>query len=249
MSTYAYIFASGYGSRLKPYTNRTPKPLLKWTKEELSMLDLNIQQLLKYNIHDIYISHSRERKQYEKIILKYQNKANIQLIYEKSPVGQGKSLQNQLLDFRDEDIIIGLNGDTYTKQNLHRMISTFIKDKEISCRIYSSQKSKNPVLPIICDSKDIIYGKIGSQETLLYKKRKVQDSYYFNHIGTFLLKAKVLSVLDSDPFIGIFGNNDLIDQMINASLLCDCKILEIQKRFTFNTPEEYLNIKGKDINV
>ena len=51
----AVILAGGLGSRLKPFTDKLPKPLLPINGEQ-TVLEIQIQQLKTHGVKDIYIA-------------------------------------------------------------------------------------------------------------------------------------------------------------------------------------------------
>ena len=115
------IFAGGYGTRLLPLTNTTPKPLLE-LKSDFSILNKQIMDLKYAGIKDIklLIGHLGD-----KIKSKFGNSykgVNIQYLTEKKPMGTLWALSNALKHI-DCDVIVR-NGDVVTDINIKNLIDS-----------------------------------------------------------------------------------------------------------------------------
>ncbi len=60
------ILAAGWGTRMRPLSNDTPKPLIKIARKAL--IEYHIEHLVKAGITDIVINHARFRDQIEQML-------------------------------------------------------------------------------------------------------------------------------------------------------------------------------------
>ncbi len=67
----AIILAAGKGTRLRPVTNKTPKPLIKVNNERI--IDTILKALEKNKIKEIYIVVGYKKEEFYKLQKKYQN--------------------------------------------------------------------------------------------------------------------------------------------------------------------------------
>ena len=63
----AIIMCAGFGRRLKPFTNKVPKPLLEIDNKTL--LENTIELLFKLNINKIFLNSHHLSKQIKKFVL------------------------------------------------------------------------------------------------------------------------------------------------------------------------------------
>jgi len=112
----AMILAAGLGTRLRPYTNTRPKPLLP--VGGTSLIVWNLLLLRQYGIHQVminlhYLGHMIRQE------LGDGAQWGMQLSYSHEPVilGTGGGLRNAEAFFQSEDFLV-LNGDTLTELDL-----------------------------------------------------------------------------------------------------------------------------------
>lgn len=127
----ALILAAGFGTRLKPLTNKIPKclvpikgtPLLELWLEQLSSLKVNKILLNTHYLSDqvsYFISDS-----------KYNNICKV--IYEKDLLGTAGTLIQNIDQFLDDDCIL-LHADNYTKTDINNLVIAH-KNRPDNCLI------------------------------------------------------------------------------------------------------------------
>lgn len=118
----ALILAGGLGTRLKPYTDTTPKPLLPIAGTPV--IEYVISYLKKSGISEIIVNIHYLSEQFRS----YFDNSDIKLIYEKKLSGTGGIIKKCLSWLGSEFVVC--NGDTIANPSLHDMIE--LKDKEKS---------------------------------------------------------------------------------------------------------------------
>jgi len=116
----AIILAGGRGKRLRPITDKIPKPLIPINNKPL--IERTIKYLKKYGITDIIISSGYKSDLIEKFLKKKKNfGCNIIFSIEKTPLGTGGAIK-KALKFVDEKSFVVLNGDIVTNINLKKIL-------------------------------------------------------------------------------------------------------------------------------
>ena len=90
----AMILAAGYGKRLAPITDTLPKPLIK--VGNMSLIDRNINYLVKSGFHEIIINLSHHADQIINHVNKNFSELNISFSIEDRPLGTGGGVYNAL---------------------------------------------------------------------------------------------------------------------------------------------------------
>ena len=116
---WVFLMAGGYGSRLRPYTDQCPKPMLKVGGKPL--LQVILESLLAAGFHKFYISvHYMADKITEFFGDGSQWDAAIHYIEEKTPLGTGGALG--LLPTVDNLPLLMMNGDVLTKVDVGQIL-------------------------------------------------------------------------------------------------------------------------------
>ena len=116
----AIILAGGRGKRLRPITDKIPKPLIPINNKPL--IERTIKYLKKYGITEIIISSGYKSNLIEKFLKKKKNfGCNIVFSIEKTPLGTGGAVR-KALRFVDEESFVVLNGDIVTNIDLKKIL-------------------------------------------------------------------------------------------------------------------------------
>lgn len=120
------ILAGGKGSRIKNFTNKTPKPLLKFDKK--SILQYIINYYSKFDFNEIFILAGYKGNQiYNKYNNKIINLIKIKVIIEKKPLDTFGAVLN-IKKFLHNDFVL-VNGDTIIDFDLKNLIKIRSKKK------------------------------------------------------------------------------------------------------------------------
>ncbi len=111
----ALILAAGFGTRLLPFTNHTPKPLFPISGQPL--LDKTILDLMKADCTGIVINTHHLHLQIEEFIRKQNYGISVTTRYEPEILGTGGAIKNTS-DFWDEQPFMVINSDILTDIDL-----------------------------------------------------------------------------------------------------------------------------------
>ena len=220
----AIIMAGGKGTRLRPYTNILPKPLLPIGNK--SILDINIKQLASSGIDNIIIAVGYLGGIIETVIGngdKYGIKINYS--YEDQPLGTvgGLALMKNLL----EDQFIVMNGDILHNLDFKILYKDHIyKKRHVTITTYTQQHK-------------IRLGVLELQDNDIIKYIEKPINEYVVSIGIYVLNKNVIEIfvkekkyLDFPTLINILiQNQKKINSYMHEGLWID-----------IGTTEEYLNL-------
>ena len=135
----AIIMCAGFGKRLKPLTNKVPKPLLKIDNK--SLLENTIELLFRLNINKIFLNSHHLSQQIKRYILEKKLSKKIKVFEEKRKIlNTGGGILNIVKSSNDKNYLV-LNPDTiWTKKHSIEII----KMKNL----YFSKKASNMLLVV-----------------------------------------------------------------------------------------------------
>jgi len=142
----AIILAGGRGKRLRPITDKIPKPLIPINGKPL--IERTIKYLKKYGITEIIISSGYKSDLIEKFL---KNKKNFgcEIIFsnEKTPLGTGGAIK-KALKYVDEESFLVLNGDIVTNIDLKKILRkpNTIAANELKTKFGTMEIKKNKIL-------------------------------------------------------------------------------------------------------
>jgi len=123
----AVILAGGYGKRLRPFTETTPKPLLPVAGR--GIIEWQIKWLKHYGIDEIVICAGYLK---EKIIEQIGNGSRygvkVGYVVEEEPLGTGGALKNAEHILKNEASFLVLNGDVLTDFNPMELVEDLRDD-------------------------------------------------------------------------------------------------------------------------
>ena len=199
-----FLMAGGFGRRLHPLTESTPKPLLKIGGRPI--IETIIRQFIDHGFNEFYISthyKSEQIREYFKDGSQYG--VNIHYVHEDTPLGTAGSLGLLPEDISDLPIIV-MNGDLITKVDFEDLLdfhNSNESDATMCIREYDVQVPFGVV--------DIYEGKIGKiLEKPLHK-------FYVN-AGIYVLNSNLVKKVDGKSYLDMpdFLENELKNKGINA---------------------------------
>lgn len=190
------IMAGGKGTRLRPLTENTPKPLLK--VGEKPIMEHNIDRLAKYGIDDFWISVNYLGEQVEEYFKDGKEKnINIDYVWEKEPLGTLGAVG--LINNLEHDYILVTNSDLLTNLDYEKFFLDFI-NKDADFSVVSIPYKVNIPYAVM----ELENGKVQSF------KEKPTYTYYSNG-GIYLMKREVLKRIPKNKY---FNATDLMEELV-----------------------------------
>ena len=191
------IMAGGRGTRLKPLTDNTPKPLLNIG--EKTIMEHNVDRLSSFGINDFWFSVNYLGKQIENFFGSGNDKnRSIEYIWEDSPLGTIGAV-SKIKNFKHDHILI-TNSDILTNLDYENFYLDFI-EKEADLSILS--------IPYTIE---IPYAVLESSEDDIINGLKEKPNYtYKSNGGIYLIKKCHLDLIPKNTF---FNATDLIEKLI-----------------------------------
>ena len=191
----AVLMAGGKGERLRPLTEKKPKPLLKIG--EKAIIDYNVERLINYGIENIHVTINYLAEQIEDHFKYERQGIKINCVREKEFLGTIASIK-LIPNIINDDILV-MNSDLFTNIDLEDFYQQFIEnDADMSAA--AVPYSINVPYGIFELEKDNIQGI----------KEKPTYNYYAN-AGIYLIKKTLLNLIPEGKF---FNATDLIDLLI-----------------------------------
>ncbi|UJF25320.1 nucleotidyltransferase family protein [Suttonella sp. R2A3] len=184
-----FIMAGGFGTRLKPFTDHCPKPMLR--VGDKPMLERLINQFKMHGFKNFYIS----THYLPEVIRDYfkDGKAwgvNIQYIHEEKPLGTGGALgllPNDLIDLP----IIMVNGDVLTKLNYAQILQHHI-DNNFDATVCVRE-----------DEHRVPFGVIETENQLIINMVEKPTYHYKINTGIYVISSEIVKSVEVDQRIDL----------------------------------------------
>lgn len=194
----AVLMAGGKGERLRPLTEKTPKPLLPVGGK--AIIDHNIDRLISNGVNHINVTVNYLGEQLEEHFAEPHNGVQVQTVREPKYLGTIGSIKFVKEFFND--IVLVMNSDLFTNINYEDFYLHFKEhnaDMSVAAVPYTVQ---------------VPYGifKIEDHRNITGLIEKPTYDYYAN-AGIYLIKKSALELIPEDLF---FNATDLIEALIAA---------------------------------
>ena len=194
----AVLMAGGKGERLRPLTEKTPKPLLK--VGDKAIIDHNIDRLISYGVKHISVTVNYLKEQLEEHFAEPRGEVQVQTVREPKYLGTIGSIRF-VKEFFNDTILV-MNSDLFTNINYEDFYLHFKEhDAEMSVAAVPYTVSV-PYGIFDLEGRDI-QGLI----------EKPTYNYYAN-AGIYLIKRSALDEIPEDTF---FNATDLIEKLISEN--------------------------------
>lgn len=214
------MMAGGKGERLRPLTDKTPKPLLPLGNK--AIIDHNIDQLVLYGIKHINVTVNYLAEQLEKHFSEPRGDVKVQTVHETEFLGTIGAVR-LVKKFYNDDILV-MNSDLFTNINYEDFYLHF------------KEQNADMSVAVVPYSVSIPYGIIQQEGRNEIKGIVEKPTYdYYVNAGIYLIKK---SVLDYIPKNTMFHSTQLIEKIIEKGL----KVISFPLNGTWidiGNPQEY----------
>lgn len=221
----AVLMAGGKGERLRPLTEKTPKPLLKIGDK--CIIDHNIDRLISYGVQHINVTVNYLGEQIEEHFATPHNGVQIRTFREPKFLGTIGSIK--FVDTFYNDNILVMNSDLFTNINYEDFFLHFqMNEAEMSVA----------AIPYNISIELGILELDGRNIKGLVEKPKYN---YYANAGIYLIKKRALEEIPEDTF---FHATDLVEKLISQRK----KVIRYPLNGTWidiGTPQEFE--KAKDL--
>lgn len=192
----AVLMAGGKGERLRPLTEKTPKPLLPVGGK--AIIDHNIDRLISYGVKNISVTVNYLKEQIEEHFAEPRGAVQVKTVREPKFLGTIGSIK--FVEKFYNDTVLVMNSDLFTNINYEDFYLHFKEhdaDMSVAAVPYSVQ---------------VPYGifKIEEKRNIAGLVEKPTYDYYAN-AGIYLIKRSTLDLIPEDTF---FNATDLIEALI-----------------------------------
>ncbi len=200
----AMILAAGFGTRLKPFTDKHPKALAPVNGK--SLLQRNIEYLQQYHIYDIIVNTHHFAAQIEDAVIA--NKgwgSKISISHEAAVLETGGGLKYAASYFKDSDFFVLMNADVLTDLPLDKMIEQHILKQPMATLAVSNRSTSRYLL---FDARKQLCGwqntKTGEIKMARAADNYVQQAFSGIHIISNKLLAALQSFEDKFSIIDVY---------------------------------------------
>ena len=195
-----FLMAGGFGKRLRPLTNNTPKPLLKVGSKPI--LESILEQFIDAGFYNFYIS-THFKAQMVKDYFGDGSKwnVNINYVFEEKPLGTAGSLGLLPKNLLDLPILI-MNGDLLTKVDFVELLNFHNRlngDATMCVREYDFQ---------------VPYGVVKSKDHIITSIEEKPRHSFFVNAGIYVLNSSMLDNIDGQSYLDM---PELIQRQIDNS--------------------------------
>ena len=192
----AVLMAGGKGERLRPLTEKIPKPLLPIGNK--TIIDYNIDSLINFGVEHIYVTTNYLAQQLEAHFVDEREGIKIQCVRENHYWGTIASVK--LIPNLQNDEVLIMNSDLFTNIDFEDFYCHFI------------EKDADMLVAAIPYSINVPYG-IFDLDGWNIKGIKEKPTYnYYANAGIYLIKKNLLNLIPDGVF---FNATDFMDLLVS----------------------------------
>ena len=217
----ALILCAGFGKRLLPLTQSTPKPLLKIG--QITLLERTIKLIEKLQIKKIKINTFYLSKEIKKFVDQLNTNLDIQLIEDGNEIlDTGGGIFNMIKDSSEENFLV-FNPDTLWNENYDKNISKMVD-------LYFRKQINNILLVV---PKDLSFDKrLKGDFNLINEKLTKDNNKNFIYTGCQIINKNIFSKITKKKF----SMNEIWNSQLKESRL-----------FAYESNIEFLHVTDLEI--
>lgn len=191
----AVLMAGGKGERLRPLTEKTPKPLLP--VGDKAIIDHNIDRLISYGVQHISVTVNYLKEQLEEHFAEPHNGVQVQIVREPKYLGTIGSIR--FVEEFHNDTILVMNSDLFTNIDY--------EDFYLHFKEHNAEMSVAAVPYTV----SVPYGIFDLEGRNIQGLIEKPTYNYYANAGIYLIKRSALNEIPEDTF---FNATDLIEKLI-----------------------------------
>mgnify|MGYP001422270048 FL=1 len=217
----ALILCAGFGKRLLPLTQSTPKPLLKIG--QITLLERTIKLIEKLQIKKVKINTFYLSKEIKKFVDQSSTNLDIQLIEDGNEIlDTGGGIFNMIKDSSEENFLV-FNPDTLWNENYDKNISKMVD-------LYFRKQINNILLVV---PKDLSFDKrLKGDFNLINEKLTKDNNKNFIYTGCQIINKNIFSKITKKKF----SMNEIWNSQLKESRL-----------FAYESNIEFLHVTDLEI--
>ena len=192
----AVLMAGGKGERLRPLTEKTPKPLLK--VGDKCIIDHNIDRLISYGVKNISVTVNYLKEQIEEHFAEPRGEVKVNTVREPKYLGTIGSI-GFVKEFYNDTILV-MNSDLFTNINY--------EDFYLHFKEHNAEMSVAAVPYTV----SVPYGIFDLEGRNIQGLIEKPTYNYYANAGIYLIKRSALDEIPEDTF---FNSTDLIEKLIS----------------------------------
>jgi len=209
----ALILAGGLGTRLRPITNKIPKPLVRIGKKPT--IAHIIDEIYRNGISDIYVSVGYKAWLIERYLRGYGSAARIRLIKEKTLLGTGGAIKLALGKIKADELFVA-NGDDLFRMDIGEMYA-FHKSHKSRVTMCIKKARSNKEL-----SSSGVVKLNGFKVVGFAEKPKPEDApSRFINIGKYIISADVVKYFPKERRFSF--ERDFLEKAVGKISVCAYK--------------------------
>ena len=219
----AVLMAGGKGERLRPLTEKTPKPLLPVGGK--AIIDHNIDRLISYGVKHISVTVNYLKEQLEEHFQELRGEVKVDTVREPKYLGTIGSIRF-VKEFHNDTILV-MNSDLFTNINYEDF---FLHFKEHNAEMSVAAVPYTVSVP---------YGIFDLEGRDIQGLIEKPTYNYYANAGIYLIKRRALDEIPDDIF---FNATDLIEKLIGEGK----KVIRFPLNGTWidiGNPQEYQKAK------
>ncbi|MGK0137850.1 MAG: dTDP-glucose pyrophosphorylase [Algoriphagus sp.] len=192
----ALIMAGGVGSRLRPLTENTPKPLLK--VGEKAIIDHNIDRLRSFGVDDFHISVRYLGEQLEEHYSQRDLEGTrMQFVWENEPLGTLGAASK--IDAFQHEYVLVTNSDILTTLDYEDFFLDFL------------EKKADMAVASIPYQVSVPYAVMETENNQVLSFKEKPTYTYYSNGGIYIIKKELLEKIPKDTF---YNATDLMEKVI-----------------------------------
>lgn len=191
----AVLMAGGKGERLRPLTEKTPKPLLP--VGDKAIIDRNIERLISFGLEHIFVTVNYLKEQLEDHFAEPIRGVKVNTVREPKYLGTMGSVQ--FVEQFHNDTILVMNSDLFTDIDYEDFYLHF------------KQNNADMSVAAVHYTVSVPYGIMDLDGRALKGMIEKPTYNYYANAGIYLIKRELLELIPKDAF---YNATDLIDDLI-----------------------------------